>query len=541
MRKKFLLKNLLISLNNHWFFPALLSIGTISFCLNFSQVTFLLFIYSFVRIVCTKDKRLICLSFLCSFFCLIICLSILVKEKNSSLILEGEARGILKISPDDLSVDGDQLKLEAFYSDTKKEKKIVAFYKLTSETEQQYWKNLSTPIRVHFTGEWTLPNSATNLNGFDYREFLKRKGIYQTVSISTMDKIQPQTTSFWNIRQWLGIWRKRLLNYCEAVFKSETCNYIQALLFGFKNQAFSEVNQQLSNLGLLHLFSLSGMHVTFFLKLFRFAFLKAGVTRETTYWFQLIFSILYGGITGFSISVVRALLQINMSMSNQRFGWYLSGLDIWSLTLLICLSFQPYLLFSAGAQFSFLLSAAILFVHPITAKIKNSILKSLLFSSILNLCTLPIIVTSYYEWQLLGSFFTLLFIPIFEFLLLPLLLFSFCFSMFLKQTIFIEWLELFFTLLSQTFASLNQTAALEWTIGKFSLGFSLLLLGILLLFLNSLKFKTKFIWFYLSILLLLLNKKYICPKGTLAFIDVGQGDSIFIQAPFHQENILIDT
>ena len=38
-----------------------------------------------------------------------------------------------------------------------------------------------------------------------------------------------------------------------------------------------------------------------------------------------------------------------------------------------------------------------------------------------------------------------------------------------------------------------------------------------------------------------MNYKYLSIKGLVAVIDIGQGDSIFIQTPFHSENILIDT
>ncbi len=58
----------------------------------------------------------------------------------------------------------------------------------------------------------------------------------------------------------------------------------------------------------MHLFSLSGMHVSFFLRLFRLLMLRiARQTQESYFLWQCGFSLIYAGLTGFSVSVMRAL------------------------------------------------------------------------------------------------------------------------------------------------------------------------------------------------------------------------------------------
>ena len=48
--------------------------------------------------------------------------------------------------------------------------------------------------------------------------------------------------------------------------------------------------------------------------------------------------------------------------------------------------------------------------------------------------------------------------------------------------------------------------------------------------------------FYVGLFsLMLLTLPFLRFSSTIAFIDVGQGDSIFLQSPFRKETILIDT
>lgn len=60
----------------------------------------------------------------------------------------------------------------------------------------------------------------------------------------------------------------------------------------------------------------------------------------------------------------------------------------------------------------------------------------------------------------------------------------------------------------------------------------LLLIGLSMIYLAD---KSKKILFSIGLLIVLINSKYLSPIGIVAMIDVGQGDSLFIQAPFHRK------
>lgn len=110
--------------------------------------------------------------------------------------------------------------------------------------------------------------------------------------------------------------------HIQKNFADTSAMYMNALLLGFRNEEFAEISDKFSALGILHLFSLSGMHVSFFLRLFRLLMLRiARRTQESYFLWQCGFSLIYAGLTGFSVSVMRALLQTNLNTFNRRFNW----------------------------------------------------------------------------------------------------------------------------------------------------------------------------------------------------------------------------
>ncbi|EOI01955.1 hypothetical protein UAY_01364 [Enterococcus moraviensis ATCC BAA-383] len=536
------MKKHLKQINNYWIFSVLLAIGTVFFVLEVSILTTTIWFYLIIRILCTRNKTIISVSFLCMFILIISCWQTESGEKKIQIPENTEIRGQMFVLPDKLKLDGDRLQLEGhFFTSKQAKRKIIGFYRFTSEQEKQRWQRECLPVQINLTGEVATPLGQTNLNGFDYQKYLKEKAIYQTLSISKIESIQVVRPKLYELLEWLSSYRKRAIDYCDAMFLAETSLHLKTLIFGFKSSEFSQKEGMLANLGILHLFSLSGMHVTFFIGCFRYVILRIGITKERLFWLQLFFSIVYAGLTGFSISVVRALLQSMISLSNREWKWNLSRLDCWSLTLLIGLFFKPYLLFSAGGQLSYGLSFFILYVQPIVARLNNRYIRIYCFSLLLNITMIPIVGLSFFEWQLTSSLFTFLLLPIFERAILPILTISLLSSFVFKSDLLIHSLELYFLFQQSVFEWFSHHSTFTIVTGAFSPILFLWISIILFLFLYSMEKQSKKAYLLGVGLILLMFNKYFSFNGTVAFIDVGQGDSIFIQAPFHQENILIDT
>ncbi|MGX7262809.1 DNA internalization-related competence protein ComEC/Rec2 [Enterococcus crotali] len=529
-------------INNYWIFPVLVTIGTVFFVIEPSVLIGIIWFYLVYRVLCTRSTAIISASFMCILIIAVSCLWTLNKERQLNFPEKTDVTGELFTLPDQFKVDGDRLQLKGkFLTEKKEQREVIAFYRFTTEQDAQKWRKINQPLRIRLSGEFTTPLGQTNLNGFDYRKSLKEKGIYQTLTISNIHKLTTESPKFYQIFAQLSSIRKQAIDYCDSTFLKETALYLKTLIFGFKSSEFSQKEDVLANLGILHLFSLSGMHVTFFVGSFRYLLLRCGITVERLFWLQVLFSIVYAGLTGFSISVVRALLQSLISRSSRRFNWHLSGLDCWSITLLIGLLFRPYLLFSVGGQLSYGLSFFILYVLPITERINNRYLKMYCFSLLLNITMIPLMGRTFFEWQVTSSLFTFLLLPVFERFILPVLSLSLLSSFVVNIKFLSDSLEIYFLIQQSVFDWLSRYSTLTVVTGIFSPLLFLVACILLFLLLHTLSERSKKAYVIAIGLFLLMYNKHFSPNGTIAFIDVGQGDSMFIQTPFHQENILIDT
>ena len=77
--------------------------------------------------------------------------------------------------------------------------------------------------------------------------------------------------------------------------------YMTGLLFGYLDTDFEEMDQLYTSLGIIHLFALSGMQVGFFINGIRKVLLRLGILQETVDILMVPISLVYAGMTGFSV------------------------------------------------------------------------------------------------------------------------------------------------------------------------------------------------------------------------------------------------
>ena len=146
---------------------------------------------------------------------------------------------------------------------------------------------------------------------------------------------------------YLHDWRRKAIVHIQQSFPSPMQHYMTGLLFGYLDKSFEEMGNLYSSLGIIHLFALSGMQVGFFLGIFRFLFLRMGWRKDYVDWLQIPFSICYAGLTGFSVSVIRSLIQASLT----NLG--IKRLDNLALTLMIMFFFLQHYLLTTGGVLSF--------------------------------------------------------------------------------------------------------------------------------------------------------------------------------------------
>lgn len=347
------------------------------------------------------------------------------EEASQNLLSSVET---VRILPDTIKVNGDSLSFRG-----KAEGRMFqVYYKLQSEAEKEDFQNVTDLYDITLEGKLASPQGARNFAGFDYRNYLKSQGIYQTLTISKISDMK--ATSSWDIGENLSSLRRKAVVWIKRNFPDPMRNYMTGLLLGHLDTDFEEMNELYSSLGIIHLFALSGMQVGFFMNAFKKSLLRLGMTQEKFKWLAYPFSLFYAGMTGFSASMIRSLLQKLLAQHDFK------GLDNFALTFLLLFIVMPNFFLTAGG----VLSCAYAFILTMTSKEGQGIKAVVRESCIISLGILPILSFYFSEFQPWSIFLTFAFSFLFDMVLLPLLSILFCLSMIYPFTQFnfiFEWLE----------------------------------------------------------------------------------------------------
>ena len=355
------------------------------------------------------------------------------EEASQNLLSSVET---VRILPDTIKVNGDSLSFRG-----KAEGRMFQiYYKLQSEAEKENFQNVTDLYDITLEGKLASPQGASNFAGFDYRNYLKSQGIYQTLTISKISDMK--ATSSWDIGENLSSLRRKAVVWIKRNFPDPMRNYMTGLLLGHLDTDFEEMNELYSSLGIIHLFALSGMQVGFFMDAFRKSLLRLGLTQEKFKWLAYPFSLFYAGLTGFSASVIRSLLQKILAQHGFK------GLDNFALTILLLFIVMPNFFLTAGG----VLSCAYAFILTMTSKEGQGIKAVARESFIISLGILPILCFYFSEFQPWSIVLTFVFSFLFDMVLLPLLSILFCLSWIYPITQFnflFEWLESIIRFVSQ--------------------------------------------------------------------------------------------
>ena len=414
----------------------------------------------------------------------------------------------VRILPDTIKVNGDNLSFRG-----KADGRLYqVYYKLQTEAEKEKFQDLSDLHEMVVKGKLASPQGASNFAGFDYRNYLKTQGIYQTLTISEI--VESRKISSWDIGENLSSLRRKAVVWIKRNFPDPMRNYMTGLLLGHLDTDFEEMNELYSSLGIIHLFALSGMQVGFFMDAFKKLLLRLGLTQEMFKWTAYPFSLVYAGLTGFSASVIRSLLQKLLAQHGFK------SLDNFALTILVLFIVMPNFFLTAGG----VLSCAYAFILTMTGEEVAGIKGLVRESCIISLGILPILSFYFSEFQPWSILLTFAFSFLFDMVFLPLLSILFCLSCIYPITQFnflFEWLE-------NIIRYVSQLSTRPLVFGQPSLWVLVSLLMTLALVYDYRKNLKKLPIIVLFALALFLVTKHPL-ENEITVLDMNQGRSIFLR------------
>jgi competence protein ComEC len=394
--------------------------------------------------------------------------------------------------------------------------------------------------RVVVSGELALPQGKRNPGGFDYRGYLRRRGVWAQLFVREIDSFTPSPPSA----------RDRLQRGVTANLSPQAAALVQAMALGIRDD-LGELRDVFSASGLAHILALSGLHVGILVAALGLLLTPLGRQR-----FPLLIAFvwLFVLLVGPTPSILRAASMASAVLLSLYFG--AGRIAAWpslALSVIIVLLYNPAFIQDISFQLSYLAVIGLLLIAPpLTrrllgeAKLPRWHWRSLTVGGVAislsaQLTTLPLIASSFGALPLFSPLLNVLGIPLAT-LLVPM--------GFLAGVVGVVSLPLA--------ARINQMTQLlaSWLIGLAELGasFPALIWGEVswmgyLYFYLGLSALIFWLWGRLKLwraLVVVICASLLSafslpphPAPEIIYFDVGQGDSSLIRLPGHRE-ILID-
>lgn len=411
-------------------------------------------------------------------------------------------------------IDGDYLKLTIDAN----EKLIGRYYFKTKAEKELFIKSVDVYDTLRLNGELEEAEGSKDIYSFDYKQYLKSKNVNYIIKIDKITLISKEKSFFKGIKCFL--------------LKRNSNPYIKAFIFGNNKSIITDVMSSYQEIGISHLFAISGMHVGLLTLVISKLLMKLNIKEKYIFIIISLFLFFYLFITGVSPSILRAIFFYLFFSINKIYNLNIKGVNIFMLIFSISLLVNPYYIHEVSFLYSYTISFSILLVGN---KISNgSYFKRLFLTSLISfIVSFPITIYFFNQINILSVFYNMLFVPFISMIVFPLSIITYIIPFF--EPIFNVFISLM-EFLALKFNSISFSKLIFPSLSRYY--YILYIIGVVI-----------FIYFYnkkiISVLpiLLLALFNYLYPvffnQNYLMFLDVGQGDSILIHSK--DKTMLVDT
>lgn len=225
---------------------------------------------------------------------------------------------------------------------------------------------------IEFYGTIEVLPIARNYMGFDYQRYLKSKKIYGTMITKNKVKVLKHNQSNLADKLWYDV-RNNMKEKIHKLLPENSGELCLGILVGERKDISEEISNNFKKSNLTHMLAVSGAHVSYVILGLTILLCKTRYRFRKV--FMIIFLLFFMGLTGFTPSIQRAslmtILMLIAGVVHRKHDIYTNL----SLSCLIILVSNPYLILDIGFQLSYAGTIGIvLFYERISEKVKEKLL-----------------------------------------------------------------------------------------------------------------------------------------------------------------------
>lgn len=274
-------------------------------------------------------------------------------------------------------------------------------------------------------GKITIPEYMNNPGEFNYKRYIYSNNIYGIINTyAEVERSNYSLNIFQKIICKLYEYKEYMSQKLDNEIDTKYSNVIKGIIYGEKLGIEEDIKENFQNLGVSHILSVSGAHISSLIMTLNFLLFKIK-NKKVKGILNILLTSIYVIISGMSISSIRAYIMVVCntlcSIQEKRQSRIKSIITAFLLILLN----TPYAIFNLGFQLSFLATLGIILYLPlfkkwihnktknINSKVVKKLVKYLLNSIVLTISVqimiLPIEISSLNHISLLIIFSNVIF------------------------------------------------------------------------------------------------------------------------------------
>lgn len=241
---------------------------------------------------------------------------------------------------------------------------------------------------------------------------------YQILRISfrlNQAEIQVKSDRFYKIAEGLYQLRRKAGSKVDALLPEQEASVMKTMLLGEKGILDEEIKGLYQRNGIAHILAISGLHISMIGMGLYQLLRRAGLKIKLSAILASMIIVLYGMMTGFAVSAIRAIAMFLLQMLAQILGRTHDRITALAVAAVLVLVEQPLYLFHSGFQFSFLCVLGISLILPVLGNVRKG--KKLFEGVALMAVTLPVYLGVFYQIPVYSMFLNFIVLPMMSILM----------------------------------------------------------------------------------------------------------------------------
>nr|WP_302629197.1 DNA internalization-related competence protein ComEC/Rec2 [uncultured Eubacterium sp.] len=189
-----------------------------------------------------------------------------------------------------------------------------------------------------------------------------------------------------------------------------------AILMGDKTELDQEIKDLYSLSGIAHILAISGLHISL-IGMFLYSLLRKRFSFATSSALTIAVVTLFAITSGMGIATIRAFVMFILKLIGEILGRKYDYITAISLSALILLADNPFIIINSGFQMSFCAMITITIIWPKVVyliNIKSQIANSIVFSLCIGIFMNPVIAYNYFQLPTYSFMLNIIVVPLLE-------------------------------------------------------------------------------------------------------------------------------